>query len=258
LQLKEFREKVENFLDGPGDVEKNRSESLGRMSFLSGKPAATITFIIAVVLSLFFYIMPQVDIGVSKLFFLGNRNFMMVDSPIGHFFHSTLVTFMVIFLVVVGVIYIIGEFLRKPLLTLTRRRVLLIILAISLSAGFVTNFVLKNHWGRARPRDVIEFGGDKQFTPAGEMSNQCTKNCSFVSGEASFAFSFICFALLARRHRRFWFWALMAFASSVALMRVAMGAHFLSDSVLGAVYTIFVVFIVERLVINRDLPAADT
>lgn len=252
MNLNQTRKSIENFLDGPGDIKTNRENHLGRIGFFSGKPIITITLIVAVVLSLFFYFFPQVDIAVSEPYALGDGQFAMAKSPVGLLFHKILINGMAIFLVVASLIYFIGEFLRKPLFSLTRRRVLVVVLSISISAGFLTNFVFKNHWGRARPRDVIEFGGDKQFTPACVMTNQCVKNCSFTSGEASFAFSFLCFALLARRHRRQWMGGIMLLGTSVGFIRIISGAHFLSDVVLGGIYTILIVFIVERLLLNQS------
>ena len=49
----------------------------------------------------------------------------------------------------------------------------------------LVNGVLKAYSGRARPRNIAEFDGDKIFTPAFDFVNQCVKNCSFVSGEVA-------------------------------------------------------------------------
>ncbi len=248
-------EKIEKFLDGPGNIEENREKKLGRNDFLDNRPLL-ITFILAVIASLFFYFFPRVDLGFTSLFYEGNGVFPMVNSDLGHFFHVTLVRTMIYFLIGLGALYIIGEIRRKPLLTLTRRRVIFIGLCIAISAGLVTNVMFKNNWGRARPRDVVEFNGTKQFTPAGVIADQCKRNCSFVSGESSFAFSFLCFPLLARAHRRKWFLGVLVFASSVGFMRVAMGAHFLSDSLLAGFYTLLVILLIERFLLSKCQPPA--
>ena len=52
--------------------------------------------------------------------------------------------------------------------------------ALLLGPGWVVNEALKNHWGRARPEQVSDFGGAQRFTPALQPADQCVKNCSFV------------------------------------------------------------------------------
>ena len=57
--------------------------------------------------------------------------------------------------------------------------------AFCFGPGLVVNGVLKAFWGRARPSQILEFGGAAQFTPPVQIADQCARNCSFVSGEAS-------------------------------------------------------------------------
>lgn len=246
-----IRDNLENFLDGPGNIDDNRRKNLGRLAKTNHNHIIIIILFIAIALSLLFYALPFIDIEFSRLFVMHNQKFTLL-SFIGNFYHGPLIKLMQYICVLVAVFYLVGEILKKPILTLTRRRFLFILISIAITAGLMTNFVLKEHWGRARPRDVIEFGGSKLFTPACVISNQCKNNCSFVSGEASFAFSFICFALLARRYRKLWIYGILIFASSIALMRVAIAAHFLSDTVLAGIYTILVILLIQRLLLVTD------
>src|SRR5690606_18360570 len=39
------------------------------------------------------------------------------------------------------------------------------LLALALGPGLLVNGILKEVWGRARPREILEFGGDATFTP---------------------------------------------------------------------------------------------
>ena len=66
-----------------------------------------------------------------------------------------------------------------------------IIIGPIVGSGIIANWYFKDQWGRARPVHVSEFGGDKIFTRAFVKSNQCEKNCSWISGESSAAFSFL-------------------------------------------------------------------
>jgi lipid A 4'-phosphatase len=111
-------------------------------------------------------------------------------------------------------------------------------LAVCLIAGplVVANIGLKDHWGRARPRDVIEFGGTKAFTPPFPPANQCQYNCSFVSGEASSIYIvFFAAAFLFRTRARSLALLGIIAGSLAGLARMAEGAHFLSDVVFAGI-----------------------
>lgn len=111
-----------------------------------------------------------------------------------------------------------------------RYRALFLIACFVAGPGLLSNLILKDNWGRARPREVVELGGQKAFTPPLVPSSACDKNCSFVSGEASAVFAALFAAALAfpRRWRTL---ALLGLAGGLltGLVRLSMGGHFLSD-----------------------------
>jgi membrane-associated phospholipid phosphatase len=105
-----------------------------------------------------------------------------------------------------------------------------VVLVLAIGCGFIVNFGLKDHFHRARPRDVVEFGGTKLFSPAFQVSNQCKTNCSFSSGDA--AGGFFCLALaLALSRRRAAYIAGLGVGVVMSIARISSGAHFLSDTV---------------------------
>src|SRR3990170_4642021 len=55
---------------------------------------------------------------------------------------------------------------RRPFLSLDRRRYVFLALCFALGPGVIANLIFKEHWGRARPGHIVEFGGTKAFTPA--------------------------------------------------------------------------------------------
>ena len=122
----------------------------------------------------------------------------------------------------------------------------------------MTNVIFKDSWGRARPSQIVEFGGVKQFSPPFMRSDQCQKNCSFVSGDASLAASFMAFAVIADRHRRRWWLGLGSFAVLVGFMRMARGSHFLSDVVFAIIFTLMIVFVLARLILDQQWRAWPT
>lgn len=94
--------------------------------------------------------------------------------------------------------------------------------------------LLKRLVGRARPSEIVEFGGALQFTPAWQVSGACSRSCSFASGESATAIALL--ALACFLPERWRFKAIVALVPVVlvfSLNRIAFGAHFLSDVVLA-------------------------
>lgn len=125
--------------------------------------------------------------------------------------------------------------------------------------GLVVNLGLKAHWGRARPINVIDFGGTAHFTPAWEISDQCAKNCSFVSGEGAGATALtIALLLILFRFRHHVAPPLYRAAQAITLLclgfvawqRVASGGHFLSDVLLSILLITLIATILARLMLN--------
>ena len=127
--------------------------------------------------------------------------------------------------------------------------------------GLIVNAGFKAYWGRARPSNVIDFGGTAQFTPAWQISDQCAKNCSFVSGEGAGATALtIALLLILLRYRSRIATPLYRTAQALALaslvfvgwQRVAAGGHFLSDVLLSMLLISLIAAILARLMLNRD------
>ncbi|MDX1916825.1 MAG: phosphatase PAP2 family protein [Rickettsiaceae bacterium] len=121
-----------------------------------------------------------------------------------------------------------------------------IFISINLSGAFIINTCLKEFIGRARPRQITEFGGNKFFSPAMAMSNQCNSNCSFSSGHAAGAFIFTTAAFLFAIRKAFIIYYFgIIFGLVAGLSRIAQGAHFLSDITMSG----FVILIVQYYII---------
>lgn len=124
----------------------------------------------------------------------------------------------------------------RSLFGTSARSCLFVLACLAIGPGVVTNVLLKDQWGRARPRDVIELGGELRFTPALQPARQCHKNCSFVSGEASSIFMiFFSLAMVARRRRQQLFRLGIAAGGTAGLIRMMQGGHFFSDVVFAGV-----------------------
>lgn len=124
----------------------------------------------------------------------------------------------------------------------------------------LVNGILKEHWGRARPADVAEFGGAAAFTPPWPPADQCAANCSFVSGEGSaatvLALVFVILAPGARRLLPGPAFALYAAAGILLpaaglVLRVVTGRHFLSDTVFAVLLVLAIALALHRLIFRR-------
>ncbi len=132
--------------------------------------------------------------------------------------------------------------------------IVFICLCYAIGPGLLTNAGLKNHWGRARPNTVVEFGGKRLFTPALVPASQCPSNCSFVSGEGTLGFISASPSILLDGNAR---WAMLGAGAFVGValgaVRVMQGAHFLSDVVFSALVAWFAAWLSYGLVYRRWL-----
>ena len=77
------------------------------------------------------------------------------------------------------------------------RAVVFLIATMILAPGIIANVILKEHWGRSRPVNVTQFGGNGHFVPWWDRRGDCPENCSFVSGDVAGAFWTLAPAALA-------------------------------------------------------------
>jgi lipid A 4'-phosphatase len=150
-------------------------------------------------------------------------------------------------------ILIVALWRKRKIFGLDWRAAFYLVVALAVGPGLVVNTVLKDHWGRARPNQVQEFGGTKQFTPALEPSAQCDRNCSFPAGHPSIGFYFVSFAFLfsaARARRTVVAGAILA-GAVIGLVRMAQGGHFLSDVVFSGLIMFGVSWVLHDLIVVR-------
>lgn len=199
---------------------------------------------LGVAYALYFLTHPQIDLEIHRNLWKPAEGFYMKDDWWVVILYE-LVPWITRSVVVGGALLLLANRVCKACACwkFGNREILFLLLALAIGPGLVTNVILKDNWGRARPSQIEEFGGAKQFTPPLVMADQCEKNCSFVSGHASVGFFLAAFALLLRtRWKRY---ALYTFALglglSIGFARMAMGGHFFSDVVFAGIFTLLVV-----------------
>jgi lipid A 4'-phosphatase len=115
-----------------------------------------------------------------------------------------------------------------------RRISIYCLLVFLLGPGLIVNVILKDHWGRPRPRQVDLFGGSMQYQYVWQHGYAGTGK-SFPSGHAAAGFFLITpfFALRHRKRRlaRIFLVLGIGYGSLMGIGRIAQGGHFLSDVV---------------------------
>lgn len=173
---------------------------------------------------------PAIDIDISRIFF--DAGFHLKELWWYTPARDALAYFIWLSLAAIVAICVYNRLSKRNLCGICVKKVGYLFLVLILGAGLIVNVMFKDHFGRARPRDIEEFGGSKRFTPAFVISNECTANCSFSSGEGAAGFFSLALAMALSRRREV-FLAAVAIGSLVSLSRIAAGAHFFSDTVVS-------------------------
>lgn len=126
----------------------------------------------------------------------------------------------------------------------TGRQLAFLLLLLGLGPGLVVNAGLKAHWGRSRPANLVQFGGDQIFSRAFALSDQGGR--SFPSGHAAAAFYLVAVACVLAPGRG-WTALALGYAVLVGGLRVAAGGHFLSDVLVAPLVVWLVAAALHRL-----------
>jgi lipid A 4'-phosphatase len=207
---------------------------------------------LAAVVGVVFGLYPQLDLMIAAPFnamVLGGNNFALHLSPplmrardIGLWVETVLILPAVAALV-------IKLILPRRRLLMSGRAVVFLIATLALAPGLLVNVGLKDHWGRPRPIDVTQFGGDQHFVAWWDPRGDCPGNCSFVSGDVSATFWTLAPAALAPPPwRALAYGAALALGAGMAALRMMAGAHFFSDVVFAGVFTFFIIWLAHGLI----------
>ena len=114
-----------------------------------------------------------------------------------------------------------------------RRSGVFLVLLLVLGPGLMVNSLFKEHWGRPRPREIVQFGGKKEFLQPWQKGEDGNGR-SFPSGHGSAAFYMSApFFIYRRRRPRLalgWLAGGLCFGVLMSIARIAQGGHFLSDN----------------------------
>jgi lipid A 4'-phosphatase len=128
-----------------------------------------------------------------------------------------------------------------------------LMLVMAVGIGLITNLVLKDHWGRPRPRDTVQFGGGWDYLAPWDKGT-AGRGKSFPCGHATVpALGFAVWLLWRRRRPVLARWSLAGGAvltAWVAAARMLAQAHWLSDVLWAVVVMIVVPALLHRLLLT--------
>ena len=199
------------------------------------------TLTITLLLSIAFFLFPSLDITVSGLFFGQDGKFIATESDwFIYFIRKMLLPLLVLLVFFVPIAAVFKQiYFKEKILNIPVREWVYLFSCLIVGTGVVVNSIFKNLWGRARPNDTIQFGGQEPFTIPWLNVDYCSTNCSFVSGDVSFFTLSLAVLIIFNKTS----WNTFAYASIllISLLRIMEGDHFLSDTIMSFIITYVII-----------------
>ena len=193
-------------------------------NFLYASVASAIVIILTIIIELF-----NVDLRLARFFYSGGY-WPGIDTFPWDFIY-TYAAVPGFIMAGGGLVVLLAGYVRRPL-ALYRNQALFYVLLLALGPGLVVNVILKDNLGRARPREVIEFGGKYHYSQAWQRGDT-GKNSSFPSGHSSSAFYLFAPWFVCRNRKKILALSFLgggiAYGSLVGTARMLQGGHFLTD-----------------------------
>ncbi len=231
-------------MDGPPAAAPDpgaRSTPVGAAAWFLSWRGTTFAAAAAISTMIVFRLCPGLDLAASGLFYEGHNHF-LAETALGGALRRIFSSVPAVIVAVMIGLRIAKSFgggrLRGP----SWRGVAFVLLSLALGPGLLVNLVLKDHSHRPRPAQTEAFGGPLAFRPVGSFDGACSRNCSFVSGEGSWAFWTVAPALLVPASiQPAALAAALCFGAAASLLRIAFGGHYLSDTIMAALLVWLVV-----------------
>ena len=216
---------------------------------ISKTPIVTNVLIVFLILATFVTVSPSIDLYIGSLFYYGDKQFLIQSYyPVSIFFRKILLPLILIYVFVLPLVLRFFP-LQKIYFgyKFTLSEIVYIWVSGAVTMLLVVNVLLKNMWGRARPNDVSYFNGFQDFTPWYKISDACSSNCSFVSGDSSVGFFLIVFYFITKKNAYLYLGLILG--SLLGFIRIAAGGHFFSDIIFSQIVvtvTILVSFVLYK------------
>lgn len=187
--------------------------------------------LVALVLMTVVFTLFDLDRSISGNFYRPGEGWFLGKQPLWAWLHKK-GTIPGIILSVGCLLLWLSSFYATRLKTL-RKPCLVVVLTAVLAAGLLVNAILKQYWGRPRPNQTIEYGGQWEYRPIFPPGIP-GKGASFPCGHCTMGFVFLATAAFYPRSKKL---AIVGVATGLLLgvllsaARVVQGAHFTSDAI---------------------------
>lgn len=194
----------------------------------------------------FFAIFPDIDLKISGFFYEEEKGFIYRDNFVLVFIYKLIRV--LTYAVIIGLFTISILKRIKPSISFpTYRQIIFLALILVIGPGLIVHQGFKDNWERARPVNIKEFGGSKNFSPPLQIADQ--NGHSFLSGHTSMGFYMVAFAFLWQgAKRRKIYIAALGFGAITGAARIMQGGHFLSDTIFSALVVLLVIHLFYRLI----------
>lgn len=176
------------------------------------------------------YYSPIIDQGIAFLPFDSITNKFYGETNSWCKFIYYLVPFITALMIILPVTILI---LYRKTSSGLKRGAMITLLSLAIGPGLIVNTVLKNHWGRARPYQVLR--DHKIFSPVWRPDFNAPENNSFCSGHAAMGF-FLGVPLLALRRKKIAIITSLCGGVIIGTVRILEGGHYLTDVMFAGVF----------------------
>lgn len=184
------------------------------------------------------FLATDLDLQIQRQFYQPQSGWFMKDAPLFYLlYHYGNIPALVLS---VASLIVLGLSFQKKRFYPWRAIAAWLVFSMIIGPGLITNSIFKDHFGRPRPRQIVEFGGEREYLPLfvpGEMG----KGKSFPCGHATMGF-YLAVAGFTLRKRKALAAAVFSlgcvYGTAIGLARIAQGGHFASDVLWAGGFTL--------------------
>jgi membrane-associated PAP2 superfamily phosphatase len=171
----------------------------------------------------------DLDLTISG-YFWKNHTWADKDAPLWYFLYH-FGNIPALLLSISSLLILSYSFIKNKLIKY-RKILLFFVLTMLIGPGILVNAVFKEHWGRPRPREIVQFNGEREFLKPWVKGAGGTGK-SFPCGHASVGFYLIVpFWILRKKNPKLAKAVLgggLTYGTLIGIARVVQGGHFASD-----------------------------